>query len=452
MLVYTGEVAPSKVSKTISDSNLLQVVIAKDNVEQFLEAANELKIAGLTKSNNSKQEDEDDQVQTIEDDSVGDEPGLEEEKVKEKSQNHRKSTTSEIESNNNECDICGAGHKSGKAFMKHRQVEHPGRNFYCRQCGNEFKSNNNLKLHKRAVHEKLTIPCDICERPFTNKSNLSFHKKKMHGIKKEVTEDSGDDSLLFNATEENESIVKLAEDKNEADTKNSESIEDVMEDIQEIDEEVDKIISVELGSQRNDDIMEEAEENGENQMEEDDVMEEELNDNVVELEEEEDEEVQEVDEAGDDIQLEVVDEEEEDLQDVDDKAEEIQENNEDNPEETHNTDERVTEIKQIAKVIEEIQEVMGDVDDSLGAETSTEVETIEENTEDESLSNKDELGTSAIEDHLSENKSKRGRKSIKPQVENRSNDLDTTLEERDSHECDICGAEHKSGKAMMSHR
>ena len=61
-------------------------------MEQFLEAANELKIAGLTKSNNSKQEDEDDQVQTIEDDSVGDEPGLEEEKVKEKSQNHRKST------------------------------------------------------------------------------------------------------------------------------------------------------------------------------------------------------------------------------------------------------------------------------------------------------------------------------------------------------------------------
>ena len=156
------------------------------------------------------------------------------------------------------------------------------------------------------------------------------------------------------------------------------------------------------------------------------------------------------------IQLEDVDEEEEDLQDVDDKAEEMQKNNEDNTEETHNTDDRVTEIKQIAKVIEEIQEVIGDVDDSLEAETSTEenieVETIEENTEDESLSNKDELGTSAIEDHLSENKSKRGRKSIKPQVENRSNDLDTTLEERDSHECDICGAEHKSGKAMMSHR
>ena len=417
-----------------------------------MEAANELKIAGLTKSNSSKEEDN--QVQTIEVDSVGDDPGLDEENVKE---NHNKSTTSEIESNNNECDICGAGHKSGKAFMKHRQVEHPGRNFFCRQCEKEFSSNSNLKLHKRAVHEKLTIPCDICERPFTNKSNLSFHKKKMHGIKKEVIEDSADDSLLFNVTEENEPIVELAENKNEADTKNSENIEDVMEDIQEIDEEVDKIISEELGSKGDDDIMEEAEENGENQMEDDDVLEEEVNDNVVDLEKEEegDEEVQEVDEAGDDIQLEDVDEAGEDLQD-DDKAEEIQENNEDNPEEINDPNERVTEIKQIAKVIEEIQEAMEDVDDSLEAETSTEenieVGTIENITEDESVSNKDELGTSAIEDHLSENKRKRGRKSIKPKAENHSNDSDTTLEERDSHECDICGAEHKSGKAMMSHR
>ena len=142
-------------------------------MEQFLEAANELKIAGLTKSNSSKQEDN--QVQTIEDDSTGDKSDLDVEKVKEKT----KQTTLETEMNNNECDICGAGHKSGKAFMKHRHLEHPGQNFYCRQCGKEFVSNNNLKIHKRAVHEKLTIPCDICERPFTNKSNLSFHKKNL---------------------------------------------------------------------------------------------------------------------------------------------------------------------------------------------------------------------------------------------------------------------------------
>merc|ERR1719209_2595425 len=65
---------------------------------------------------------------------------------------------------------------------------------------------------------------------------------------------------------------------------------------------------------------------------------------------------------------------------------------------------------------------------------------------------------------LSEPKKKRKRKSLKPKIEihdNSNTSLDSntsadksndSLKEVDNHDCDICGLEHKSGKAMMSHR
>merc|ERR1719347_2327864 len=86
-----------------------EVVIEKGNVEHFLGAANELKIAGLTKSNNSKETDSDPK-ETVEDsfEEKTDSEQLVERKVKAR---QRKSTTTTPSSasgemNNNECDIC----------------------------------------------------------------------------------------------------------------------------------------------------------------------------------------------------------------------------------------------------------------------------------------------------------------------------------------------------------
>ena len=59
----------------------------------------------------------------------------------------------EEEIKENKCDHCGIANKSGKALMKHRQVEHPGQNFFCNDCNKEFVSNDNLKIHKKAIHQ-----------------------------------------------------------------------------------------------------------------------------------------------------------------------------------------------------------------------------------------------------------------------------------------------------------
>merc|ERR1712126_77621 len=94
-----------------------EVVVEKGNVEHFLAAANELKIAGLTKSNNSKEADSDSK-QTVDD--TFEEKAESEQPVQRKARPRKSITTTPSnasdEMNNNECDICGAEHKSGKAF------------------------------------------------------------------------------------------------------------------------------------------------------------------------------------------------------------------------------------------------------------------------------------------------------------------------------------------------
>ena len=67
------------------------------------------------------------------------------------------------EESRNSCDQCGVQKKSGKALMKHRQEEHPGKMFSCNECGKELSTNYNLKSHKTSMHQI---------------SNLVVHKKK----------------------------------------------------------------------------------------------------------------------------------------------------------------------------------------------------------------------------------------------------------------------------------
>ena len=86
------------------------------------------------------------------------------------------------EGKNHTCDRCGVENKSGKAFMKHRQQEHPGETFLCKECGKEFVSNNNLNIHKKSAHLLVRYKCDDCDSQFTCKSSLHFHKNKKHTI------------------------------------------------------------------------------------------------------------------------------------------------------------------------------------------------------------------------------------------------------------------------------
>ena len=100
-------------------------------------------------------------------------------------------------------------------------------------------------------------------------------------------------------------------------------------------------------------------------------------------------------------------------------------------------------------------------------------DSLQENVEDDSTmqenvdqSDESKLTNEIATKWLNEPKKKRERKSLKPKIENRIDNLNTSLDnsnasldnsntslnEENNHDCDICGLEHKSGKAMMSHR
>ena len=158
-----------------------EVMVVQKNLEHFLECANELKIAGLTTN-------------------LGDSEGLEKEEKKTNqtiynqedhdgfSLNPEQPYKTELgetdvrRTDTNDCDQCGKEHKSGKALMKHRQEEHPGKSYTCNECGKTFATNANVKIHKKSIHQMIKYPCQVCNKDLANASSLFVHKKSKHTV------------------------------------------------------------------------------------------------------------------------------------------------------------------------------------------------------------------------------------------------------------------------------
>ena len=154
-----------------------EVMVVRKNLENFLECANELKIAGLTtnfgeneglkKKAVSDQEEPDDFA-----------PTPDEQPYK----TEHEETDLSRRTDANTCDQCGIEHKSGKVLMKHRHAAHPGKSYTCNECGKTFATNNNLKIHDKAIHQMIKYPCLVCRKEFANASSLFVHKKSKHTI------------------------------------------------------------------------------------------------------------------------------------------------------------------------------------------------------------------------------------------------------------------------------
>ena len=168
-----------------------EVTVQKDHLEKFLQCATELKIAGLTTNgeiDSSKNEGGDETIEKVKielDTEIQENVNPESRNAsvhkrvehsckicqvksnfssnlkKHMRQNHSEDAkNSNVEEKphrkeeiRNSCDQCGIQNKSGKALMKHKQEEHPGKIFYCSECGKNFSTNYNLKTHKMSKHQ-----------------------------------------------------------------------------------------------------------------------------------------------------------------------------------------------------------------------------------------------------------------------------------------------------------
>ena len=131
-----------------------EVLVEKENLEDFLEIANELKIAGLTKTNSSevgedREEEEDNNTK----------PMLEE-----------PSKTSDL-------------NLPLKLESETEIVEEIDHERFCSDCQKEFSTKANLKTHILTLHGNADVSCNECDYKTGAESNLKRHMQRMHTSK-----------------------------------------------------------------------------------------------------------------------------------------------------------------------------------------------------------------------------------------------------------------------------
>ena len=110
-----------------------QVAVEKDDLENFLDMANELKIAGLT--------------------------------------------LADIEDNNDEENIV-------KLESGSKNIEEKGQNHFCPECKKEISTKANLRTHMLAVHRKMDAFCTFCDYKSESVVNLKRHIQRQHATSK----------------------------------------------------------------------------------------------------------------------------------------------------------------------------------------------------------------------------------------------------------------------------
>ena len=150
-------------------------MLEKENLESFLETANELQISGLTKSagNEVAESDVADEQVVVKELLKSDDSNSE---VENAVQEFLKSdSNSEIE------DSAKLETESKEATYQGTACEYPG-------CEKEFSTKANLRTHKRAIHEGITHDCLVCSFKTGFSGNLKKHNQKVHGGNESMNE------------------------------------------------------------------------------------------------------------------------------------------------------------------------------------------------------------------------------------------------------------------------
>ena len=140
-----------------------EVMLEKENLESFLETANELQIAGLTKSAGKEVADEQSALKEL---LKSDDSNVEVENVVQEFL--KPDINSEVE------DSAKLETESKEPTYQGTACEYPG-------CEKEFSTKANLRTHKRAIHEGITHDCLICSFKTGFSGNLKKHNQKVHG-------------------------------------------------------------------------------------------------------------------------------------------------------------------------------------------------------------------------------------------------------------------------------
>ena len=167
-----------------------EVTLEKENLESFLDTANELQIAGLTKPEGEKVAE----METLEDE-------RKEEKKQTRPNNNseikdlvdkletefdsmeQKALQKSLNSDNKSEDEDSASQQieSGCMVDQSKEATYQGTTCEYPGCEKEFSTKANLRVHKRAIHEGIVHACSVCSYKTGFPGNLKKHIQKAHG-------------------------------------------------------------------------------------------------------------------------------------------------------------------------------------------------------------------------------------------------------------------------------
>jgi len=81
------------------------------------------------------------------------------------------------------CDECDKKFAYKRSLQKHKLTQHDGVEFPCDQCDHQSKTIVLLKRHINSVHIGVRFPCDQCNYQATTHGNLKVHLQKHEGLR-----------------------------------------------------------------------------------------------------------------------------------------------------------------------------------------------------------------------------------------------------------------------------
>jgi len=78
------------------------------------------------------------------------------------------------------CEACNRTFKSRQNLKQHIESVHQKVRYDCDQCDHRASTKSNLRCHKASQHEGIKYDCDLCDYSATNKSRLKKHKDAKH--------------------------------------------------------------------------------------------------------------------------------------------------------------------------------------------------------------------------------------------------------------------------------
>ena len=180
-LLYLKGVLSKNLQSIIKFVYLGEVEVAQDNLQEFMETAEELQISGLWKkdSQTHKFNEATKEIDVCKEEVYPAAVPMVPAMTKDVTTTQQKYDYVQNEEGQFSCEHCNFDTELQETMNQHLS-KHLSAKHNCYQCDKVFSQPHTLKRHVKTIHEGLRFPCDQCNHQATQANDLRTHKRKVH--------------------------------------------------------------------------------------------------------------------------------------------------------------------------------------------------------------------------------------------------------------------------------